>query len=71
MYRRGNDADQSNTAQKSPKLVHTLDGVDKHEVVAHVGVLVKDRSDLDRPGHGLQAWRCQHEKRKKNTEHLC
>ena len=34
MYRRGNDADQSNTAQKSPKLVHTLDGVDKHEVVA-------------------------------------
>ena len=55
MYRRGNDADQSNTAQKSPKLVHTLDGVDKHEVVAHVGVLVEDRSDLDRPGHGLQA----------------
>ena len=70
MYGIGNDADQSNTAQKSSKLVDTLDGVDKHEVVTDVGVLVKDRSDLDRPGHGLQAWRCQHEKRKENTAHL-
>ena len=66
LHRRGNDADQSDTAQKSPKLVHTLDGIDKHEVVAHVGVFVKDGSNLDRPWHHLQAWRRQHKKWKKN-----
>ena len=53
-------SNQSNSSQKSPQLVHTLDSVDKHEVVAHVGLLVEDGRDLDRPRHQLTAWQCQH-----------